>query len=121
MPLQADLVKKWLLPREDKIIHVLMDDDFAGTPYERYYWGHVVDVIGSAAGEHSKQKVHNDLKKQFLEQDWELLGQVFHDDTSFRDLCTEKRHEFIDRVISFYSEQGLVFEDPALYKQRRVK
>jgi len=118
--LQPDLVKKWLTHKEDKIIHCLMDDDFAGSPFESYYWAHVVEIICAASGEHKKSKVHNDLKKQFLEQDWELLGQIFHDDTSFRDLCTEKRHDFINRVISFYSEQRLYFEDPKLWKQRRV-
>ena len=116
---QPDLVKKWLSTRQDKVIHILLDDDFKTTAFTAYYFSHVLEVIAEATA-HKKPEVHEEMKKMFLQHDYELLGELYHDDISFRDLLQEKRHEFIMQVMAHWSQKGLTFENPDLFKLRKA-
>ena len=117
---QADLLKKWCKTRQGKVIHVLLDDDFKTTAFTAYYFAHVLQVIAEATS-HKKTEVHEAMKKKFLQHEYELLGELYHDDVSFRDLLQEKRHDFIMQVMAHWSQEGLTFEDPNLYKLRKLK
>lgn len=116
---QPDLVAKWLRTREDKIIHVLLDDDFTSSNFVKYYFAHVLDVIDKDTGNFDKEKTHKELKEMFLDKEYELLGEFYHEDVQFRSLLQEKKHEFIHKVMAYFMEQGFQFEDPDVWKQRR--